>query len=70
MGRKRKKNLVDLSTDGLDPAMPTQKRELSFLYPLLLGAIAFFIVVGFEPLNPLNAGWILGRLDPTPHYLG
>lgn len=70
MGRKRKKNLVDLSTNGLDLAMPTQKRDLSFLYPLLLGAIAFFIVVGFEPLNPLNAGWILGRLDPTQHYLG
>jgi len=36
----------------------------------LLGAVAFFIVVGFEPLNPKNAGWILGRLDPTQHYLG
>ena len=50
--------------------MSIQKRELSFLYPLLLGAITFFIVVGFEPLNPVNAGWILGRLDPTQHYLG
>ena len=47
-----------------------QKRELSFLFPLLLGAIAFFIIVGFEPLNPINAGWVLGRLDPTQHYLG
>ena len=70
MGRERKKNLVDLPTNGLDPAMQVQKRDLSFLYPLLLGAIAFFIVVGFEPLNPVNAGWILGRLDPTQHYLG
>jgi hypothetical protein len=70
MGRKRKKNLVDLPADGLGPAMPAQKRDLSFLYPLLLGAIAFFIVVGFELLNPANAGWILGRLDPTQHYLG
>ncbi len=70
MGRKRKKNLIDLPADGLGPAMPTQKRDLSFLYPLLLGAVAFFIVVGFEPLNPINTGWILGRLDPTQHYLG
>ena len=70
MGRERKKNFVNLSTDGLSPAMLIQKRDLSFLYPLLLGAIAFFIVVGFEPLNPINAGWILGRLDPTQHYLG
>lgn len=50
--------------------MPIPKRELSFLYPLLLGALAFFIVVGFEPLNPVNALWMLGRLDPTQHYLG
>jgi len=70
MGRQRKKNLSDLSTDGLDPAMLAQKRDFSFFYPLLLGAISFFMVVGFEPLNPVNAGWILGRLDPTQHYLG
>lgn len=70
MGRERKKNLVDLPTNGLDPPMQAQKRDLSFLYPLLLGAVAFFMVVGFEVLNPVNAGWILGRLDPTQHYLG
>jgi len=70
MGRKCKKNFVDLSTDGLSHTMQIQKRDLSFLYPLLLGAIAFFIIVGFELLNPVNAGWILGRLDPTQHYLG
>jgi hypothetical protein len=70
MGREREKNLIDLPTDDLDPVMPVQKRDPSFLYPLLLGAIAFFIVVGFELLNPVNAGWILGRLDPTQHYLG
>jgi len=70
MGRECQKNAVDISKDGLSPAMPIQKRDLSFLYPLLLAAIAFFIVVGFEPLNPVNAGWILGRLDPTQHYLG
>jgi hypothetical protein len=70
MGREREKNLIDLPTDDLDPVMSVQKRDPSFLYPLLLGAIAFFIVVGFELLNPVNAGWILGRLDPTQHYLG
>jgi hypothetical protein len=56
MGRKRKKNLIDLPTDGLGLAMPAQKRDLSFLYPLPLGAVAFFIVIGFVPLNPVNAG--------------
>ncbi|MBU3630031.1 DUF6311 domain-containing protein [Polynucleobacter sp. AP-Melu-500A-A1] len=50
--------------------MNLQKRDCSFLYALLLGAAAFFMVVGFAPLNPNNADWILGRLDPTQHYLG
>lgn len=50
--------------------MSLQKRDFSFLYPLLLGAIAFFLTVGFAPLDPNNANWILGRLDPTQHYLG
>lgn len=70
MGRKCKKNSVNLSKDDLSPVIQIQKRDYSFLYPLLLGAIAFFIIVGFELLNPVNAGWILGRLDPTQHYLG
>jgi len=50
--------------------MALQKRDYSFLYPLLLGAIAFFLTVGFAPLDPNNSNWILGRLDPTQHYLG
>jgi hypothetical protein len=50
--------------------MHLQKSDYSFLYPLLLGAIAFFMAVGFAPLDPNNADWILGRLDPTQHYLG
>jgi hypothetical protein len=50
--------------------MSIQKRDPSFLYPLLLGVIAFFLTVGFAPLDPNNAHWILGRLDPTQHYLG
>lgn len=50
--------------------MNLQKRDYSFLYPLLLGAVSFFMVVGFAPLDPNNADWILGRLDPTQHYLG
>ena len=70
MGRKCQKHPIHLPKDDLSSMPSNQKRDLSFLYPLLLGAIAFFIVVGFEPLNPLNAGWILGRLDPTQHYLG
>lgn len=50
--------------------MAMQKRDLSFLYPFILGAITFFLTVGFTPLDPNNAHWILGRLDPTQHYLG
>ena len=50
--------------------MNLEKKDWSALYPLLLGACAFFLTVGFAPLNPNNADWILGRLDPTQHYLG
>ncbi len=50
--------------------MNLEKKGWSALYPLLLGACAFFLTVGFAPLNPNNADWILGRLDPTQHYLG
>jgi len=50
--------------------MAKQKRDLSFLYPFILGAITFFLTVGFTHLDPNNAHWILGRLDPTQHYLG
>lgn len=44
--------------------------RLDWIYPLLLGTIAFWMVAGFTPINPQNIGWLLGRLDPTQHYLG
>jgi hypothetical protein len=50
--------------------MPIHKRNLPFFFALLLGVIAFFLVVGHRALDPINAEWILGRLDPTQHYLG
>jgi len=37
--------------------------------PLLLGTVAFFIVVGPRVLNPGNIGWIRAG-DPATHYLG
>jgi hypothetical protein len=58
MGRKRQKNAVDLSTDGLSPAMLIQKRDLSFLYPLLLGAIAFLLLLDSNPsIHLILAGY-------------
>lgn len=50
--------------------MKLQKRDLSFLYPVALGVFAFLLTVGITPLDPTNSSWILGRLDPTQHYLG
>ena len=50
--------------------MSSEKRNITFLYPLVLGAISCVLVIGFAPLDPTNADWILGRLDPTQHYLG
>lgn len=37
--------------------------------PLLLGVVAFFIVIGPRALNPQNIAW-LGSSDPATHYLG
>ncbi|WP_223511399.1 DUF6311 domain-containing protein [Pseudomonas sp. GL-B-19] len=39
------------------------------LLPLLIGVLAFFIVVGPRALNPQNIAW-LGNGDPATHYLG
>ncbi|RON20215.1 hypothetical protein BK660_14200 [Pseudomonas brassicacearum] len=39
------------------------------LLPLLIGVVAFFIVVGPRALNPQNIAW-LGNGDPATHYLG
>ena len=39
------------------------------LSPLLLGVLAFFIVIGPRVLDPTNIAW-LGEGDPATHYLG
>ncbi|MCX2542002.1 DUF6311 domain-containing protein [Pseudomonas sp. COW5] len=39
------------------------------LLPLMIGVLAFFIVVGPRALNPQNIAW-LGQGDPATHYLG
>lgn len=39
------------------------------LLPVLLGILAFFIVVGPRALNPMNVAW-LAEGDPATHYLG
>lgn len=50
--------------------MRIQKQNLPFFFALLFGVVAFFLTVGHKALDPINADWILGRLDPTQHYLG
>lgn len=39
------------------------------LLPMLLGVMAFFIIVGPRALNPMNIAW-LDNGDPATHYLG
>lgn len=39
------------------------------LLPLLLGVLAFFVIVGPRALYPTNIAW-LGAGDPAQHYLG
>lgn len=45
------------------------KRWAVTLLPLLMGVLAFFIVIGPRALNPQNIAW-LGAGDPATHYLG
>ena len=45
-----------------------QSRVLNLL-PLLMGALAFFMVIGPRVLDPQNIAW-LGNSDPATHYLG
>lgn len=45
------------------------KRLAVTLLPLLIGVLAFFIVIGPRALNPQNIAW-LGVGDPATHYLG
>ncbi|MCF4997623.1 hypothetical protein GIW70_18765 [Pseudomonas syringae] len=45
-----------------------KRLAITFL-PLVLGVLAFLIVVGPRALNPQNIAW-LGQGDPATHYLG
>lgn len=42
---------------------------LENLSPLLLGMLAFYIIIGLRVLDPTNLAW-LGEGDPATHYLG
>ena len=46
-------------------------KSLKSVYlPILLGLILFGLMVGINPLNPSNIGWLLNKLDPAQHFLG
>ncbi|WPX60323.1 MULTISPECIES: DUF6311 domain-containing protein [unclassified Pseudomonas] len=45
------------------------KRLAVTLLPLLIGVLAFFLVIGPRALNPQNISW-LSSGDPATHYLG
>jgi hypothetical protein len=46
-----------------------EKKRGKNTFPLLLGILAFFVIVGPRALNPENIAW-LGEGDPVTHYLG
>lgn len=44
---------------------------IEILSPLLLGVLAFFIIIGPRVLYPTNIAWFIGGVgDPSTHYLG
>ena len=42
---------------------------LKLLVPIVIGSSAFYLVVGFSPLNPLNSSYLNGE-DPLMNYFG
>ena len=40
-----------------------------YLYPILIGVLAFFVIAGPRFLDPTNIAWLVGG-DPLQHYLG
>jgi hypothetical protein len=44
-------------------------RQQSYLYPIFIGLIAFFVIAGPQFLSPTNVAWLVGG-DPLQHYLG
>lgn len=42
----------------------------SYIPSILIGVIAFYIIVGPLALLPTNIAWLGARFDPTQHYLG
>ena len=44
-------------------------KQLGSLVPLIIGFLAFYLVVGPKALDPSNLWWING-IDPVQHYLG
>ena len=50
--------------------MSVWAKRFDWIWPTILGCIAFWYVAGFEILDPRNIAWLAGGLDPTQHYLG
>lgn len=46
-----------------------ERSTWTFLLPIALGIVAFFLVLGIDPLIPTNIAWLSGQ-DPSQHYLG
>ena len=44
-------------------------RQQSYLYPIFIGLIAFFVIAGPQFLSLTNVAWLVGG-DPLQHYLG
>ena len=45
-------------------------RNPAYIPSILIGVIAFYIIVGPLALLPTNIAWLGARFDPTQHYLG
>jgi hypothetical protein len=57
-----------LATIDLDIEL-NSSRQHGYLYPILIGILAFLVIAGPRFLDPTNVAWLVGG-DPLQHYLG
>lgn len=57
-----------MATIDLDIELNSSKQH-GYLYPILIGILAFLVIAGPRFLDPTNVAWLVGG-DPLQHYLG
>jgi hypothetical protein len=61
--------LIEATAYGSDVIRRLMKSYIGIVVPILIGVMAYFLVIGPRVLHPENIAW-LGAGDPVQHFLG